>query len=137
MPEAPSGLIVAAAGQSPAGCSEVRVFARVSHVRYPPQHYDAGLRIVVKDLLPALRRAPGYRGYCLLAGGKPGTGMAVVLWETEEVADAAAMDCAVTAAHIELAALGLAIEERKIYEVIAQGAWGLGEARAEVEIPTQ
>ena len=113
------------------------MFARVSHVRYPPQHYDAGLRIVVEDLLPALRRAPGYRGCCLLAGGKPGTGLAVVLWETEEVADAAAIDRAVTAAHIELAALGLAIDERKIYEVVFQDAWGLGAARAEVEIPTQ
>ena len=100
------------------------MFARVSHVRYPPQHYDAGLRIVVEDLLPALRRAPGYRGCCLLAGGKSGTDLAVVLWETEEVADAAAMDCAVAAAHIELAALGLAIEERKIYEVIAREACG-------------
>jgi hypothetical protein len=108
----------------------VPVFARVSHVRYPPQHYDAGLRVVVEDLLPALRRAPGYRGCCLLGGGKPGTGLAVVLWETEEVADAAATDRAVTAAHIELAALGLAIEERKIYEVVAWEARGSDLARA-------
>ena len=72
------------------------MFARVSHVRYPPEHHDAGLRVVVEDLLPALRRAPGYRGCCLLAGGKPGTGLAVVLWETEEAADAASADRAVT-----------------------------------------
>ena len=72
------------------------MFARVSHVRYPPQHYDAGLRVVMEDLLPALRRAPGYRGCCLLSGGKPGTGLAVVLWETEEAADAAAIDRAVS-----------------------------------------
>ena len=113
------------------------MFARVSHVRYPPQHYDDGLRVVVDHLLPALRGTPGYRGSCLLSGGKPGTGLAVVLWETEEVADAAAINRAVGEAHIELAVLGLAIEERKIYEVVAQDAWGLGAARAEVEIPTQ
>ncbi len=100
------------------------MFARVSHVRYPPQHYDAGLRVVVEDLLPALGRAPGYQGCCLLASGKPGTGLAVVLWETEEAADAAAIDRAIMAAQIELAALGLSIEERKIYEVIARDACG-------------
>jgi hypothetical protein len=104
--------------------AEVPVFARVSHVRYPPQHYDAGLRVVVEDLLPALRRALGYQGCCLLAGGKPGTGLAVVLWETEEAADAAAIDRAVRAAHVELAALGLEIEARKIYEVVARDACG-------------
>jgi len=99
------------------------VFARVSHVQYPPQHYEAGLRVVVEELLPALRQVPGNRGCCLL-GGKPGTGLAVALWESEEAADAAAIDRAITAAHIELAALGLAIEERKIYEVIAREACG-------------
>jgi hypothetical protein len=101
------------------------VFARVSHVRYPPRHYDAGLRIVLEALLPALQRAPGYRGCCLLSGGTPGTGLAVVLWETEEAADAAAIDRAVSDAHVALAALGLAIEARKIYEVVAQDTWGL------------
>ena len=111
------------------------MFARVSHVRYPPAHFDAGLRVVVEDLLPALRRAPGYRGCCLLGGGKPGTGLAVVLWESEEAADAAAIDHVVTAAHIELAALGLAIEERKIYEVIARDACGLEPDRAAGGIP--
>jgi heme-degrading monooxygenase HmoA len=100
------------------------MFARVSHVRYPPQHYDAGLRVVAEELLPALLRAPGYRGCCLLASGKPGTGLAVVLWESEEAADAAAIDGAVAAAHVELAALGLEIEARKIYEVIARDACG-------------
>jgi hypothetical protein len=101
------------------------VFARVSHVRYPPQHYDAGLRVVVEDLLPALRQVRGYRGCCLLSGGKPGTGLAVVLWQTEDAADAAALDRAVRAAHVELAALGLEIEARKIYEVAARDACGL------------
>jgi heme-degrading monooxygenase HmoA len=116
--------------------SEVGVFARVSHVRYPPQHYDAGLRVVVEDLLPALRRAPGYRGCCLLSGGKPGTGLAVVLWESEEAADAAANDRAVAAAHVALAALGMAIEERKIYEVVARDAGGPDLARAAGVIPS-
>ena len=100
------------------------MFARVTHARYPPEQHEAGMRIVVDDLLPALRRAPGYRGCCLLAGGKPGTGLAVVLWETEEAADAAAIDRAVTAAHVKLAALGLAIEARQIYEVAAWDACG-------------
>jgi hypothetical protein len=100
------------------------VFARVSDVRYPPQHYDAGLRVVVEDLLPALRRAPGYRGCWLLSSGKPGTALGVVLWESEDTADAAAINHAVMAAHVALAALGLALEERKIYEVIARDACG-------------
>jgi len=95
------------------------MFARVSHVRYPPEQYDVGLRVVVEDLLPALRRTPGYRGCCLLAGSKPGTGLGVVLWETEAAADAAAADCNVSAAHVRLGALGLAIDARQIYEVVA------------------
>jgi len=96
------------------------MFARVSHARYPPEHYDAGIRVVLEGLLPALRRAPGYRGCCLLADGKPGAGLALVLWETEEAADAAAADRDVCAAHVALAGLGLAIESRKIYEVVAR-----------------
>jgi hypothetical protein len=93
-------------------------------VQYPPQHYDAGLRVIVDDLLPALRRAPGYRGCCLLSGGKPGTGLAVVLWEAEEDADAAAIDGTITDAHVALSALGLVIAERKIYEVVTRDACG-------------
>jgi len=95
------------------------MFARVSHARYPPEQHDAGLRVLVEDLLPALRRMPGYRGCCLLAGSKPGIGLAVVLWETEDAADAAAADRNVSAAHVMLGALGLAIDARQIYEVVA------------------
>ena len=100
------------------------MFARVSHARYPPAQFDAGLRVVVEELLPALRRTPGYRGCVLLADGKPGTGLAVVLWETEEAADAAAADRTVRAAHVQLSALGLAIEARQIYEVVAHDEHG-------------
>ena len=100
------------------------MFARVSHVRYPPEHHDAGLRVVSEELLPALRQVPGYRGCCLLSGGRPGTGLAAVLWASEEAADAAAADRAVTAAHVQLSALGLAIEARQIYEVVAHDGHG-------------
>ncbi len=111
------------------------MFARVTHARYPPEQHEAGMRIVVDDLLPALRRTPGYRGCCLLAGGKPGTGLAVVLWETEEAADAAAIDRAVAAAHVGLAVLGLEIEARKIYEVVARDGCGPEPVRAEGGVP--
>lgn len=100
------------------------MFARVSHVRYPPEHHDAGLRVVLEDLLPALRQAPGYRGCLLLANSRPGTGLAVVLWASEETADAAAADRGVTAAHVQLSTLGLAIDARQIYEVVAHDAHG-------------
>ncbi len=95
------------------------MFARVSHARYPPEHYDVGIRVVLEGLLPALRRAPGYRGCCLLADGKPGAGLALVLWETEEAADDAAAGRDVAAAYVQLAKGGLAIESRKIYGVVA------------------
>jgi heme-degrading monooxygenase HmoA len=94
------------------------MFARVTHARYPPEQHAAGRRVVLDELLPALRRAPGYRGCVLLADGKPGTGLAVVLWETEEAADAAAAAPGVAAAFVRLIAGGLAIESRKIYEVV-------------------
>jgi heme-degrading monooxygenase HmoA len=94
------------------------MFARVSHARYPPEQYDAGLRVVMEDLLPAFRRAPGYRGCCFLASSKPGSGLAVVVWETEEAADAASAVRSVGAAHAKLGALGLAIASRQIFEVV-------------------
>lgn len=102
---------------------ESPVFARVTQVRYPPQHYDAGLRVVVEDLLPALRQVPGYRGCCFLADGKPGRGLGLVLWATEQAADAASMNADVAAAHVKLAALGLTFEARQIYDVVTSDRW--------------
>jgi hypothetical protein len=99
------------------------MFARVSHARYPPEHREAGLQVVLDDLVPAFRRVAGYRGCCLLEDGKPGTGLALVLWETEEAADAAAVDAAVIASHVRLARLGLVIDSRQIYEVLVHDGW--------------
>ena len=98
--------------------AEVRMFSRVTYAHYPPKVHDAGLRIVLADLLPALRRATGYRGCYLLADSKPGTGLAVVLWETEEDADAASADREVSAAYVQIAALGLTFVSRQLYEVV-------------------
>ena len=95
------------------------MFARVSQARYPPEYHDTGMRVLIDELIPSLRRAPGYRGCFLLADGKPGTGLAVVLWDTEDAADTSSADSDVRAAHVKLAALGLAIDFRKIYEVVA------------------
>ena len=96
------------------------MFARVSYERYPPEHHAAAIRIVLEELLPVLKEAPGCLGYLLLADGKPGAGLTLVLWETEEAADAASVDRGAVAAQVKLAALGLAIESRKMYEVVAQ-----------------
>lgn len=100
------------------------MFARVTYARYPPEQQDAGMHVVLDELLPALRRAPGYRGCVLLADGKPGTGLALVLWETEEAADNAASGRAVAAAYVKLAQGGLAIESRKLYEVVVHDEVG-------------
>lgn len=99
------------------------MFARVSQVQYPPQHDDAGLRVVVEELLPALRRVPGCRGCCLLADGKPGNGLGIVFWETEHAADAASTSADVAAARVKLAALGLTFASRQIYDVVACDRW--------------
>ena len=104
--------------------AEGAMFARVSYVRYPPEHHDAGLRFVREELLPALRQAPGYRGCHFLTDGRPGTGLALVFWESEEAADAASADRRVIAARVKLAVFGLAIESRKIYEVVAHDEYG-------------
>jgi quinol monooxygenase YgiN len=95
------------------------MFARVSHERFPREHHDAGMRNVVDVLLPALRQAPGYRGCYVLADGKPGAILLIALWATEEAADTASAQRDVIAAFVNLAALGLRIESRKIYEVVA------------------
>lgn len=100
------------------------MFARVSYERYPQEHHDTGMRIVVEELLPALRRVPDYRGCYVLADGKPGTVLLIVLWETEEAADAASAEQGVIAAFVKLTALGLMIESRKIYEVVVRDESG-------------
>ncbi len=93
--------------------------ARVTRARYPPEQRAAGTEIVMAELLPALRRVPGYRGCLFLAPGEPGICLALVLWESEEAADEAASNRAVAAAYVKLARGGLAIESRQIYEVVA------------------
>ena len=98
------------------------MFARISHTLYPSEHYDIGMRILIDELIPSLQRIPSYRGCYLLADGKPGTGLALVLWDTEDAADISSADSDVRAAHIKLASLGLVIESRKIYEVVAHDA---------------
>ena len=64
MPAALPGPTVGTAGQRPRGVrsAEVPMFARVSHVRYPPEHHDAGLRVV------------DARNCCRRSGGRPATG---------------------------------------------------------------
>jgi heme-degrading monooxygenase HmoA len=101
----------------------VLVFARVSHARYPPEHREVGLQVILEELLPGLRQSRGYQGCCLLAHGKPGTGLSVVFWESEQAANGAAMNATVSAAHVKLAALGLAIDARQIYDVVICDRW--------------
>jgi hypothetical protein len=101
------------------------MFARVSYEHYPPENLDDAMGIVLEELLPMLQRAPGYRGCWLLADSKPGAALSVVMWQTEEEANASSTDHGVIAAQVKLAALGLAIESRKIYEVIAQDGAGV------------
>src|SRR5829696_8904882 len=100
------------------GARRSSMFARVSHERFPREHHDAGMRNVVDVLLPALRQAPGYRDCYVLADGKPGAILLIALWATEEAADTASAQRDVIAAFVDLAALGLMIESRKIYEVV-------------------
>ncbi len=98
--------------------------ARVSFERFPREQHEAGVRIVIEELLPALRRAPGYQGCYVLADGRPGTLLLVMHWETEEAADAASAERGVTVAFVKLVALGLKIESRQLYEVLAQDVPG-------------
>jgi hypothetical protein len=98
--------------------AETAVIAWVSQARFPAGHQAAGLQVIRQELLPAFRRAAGYRGCVLLVSGRPGSGLAVVLWETEDAADAAAADPTVVAAHVQLADLGLVFESRQVYAVV-------------------
>ncbi len=99
------------------------MFARVSHARYPSEHREIGLQVILDELLPALRQSGGYQGCCLLADSKPGTGLSVVLWESEQAANNAAMNSNVSAVHVKLAKLGLVIDTRQIYDVVVCDRW--------------
>ena len=94
------------------------MIARVSQARFPVEHQAAGLRVIRQALLPAFRQAAGYCGCVLLVSARPGAGLSVVLWETEDAADAAAADQTVMAAHVRLAAIGLVFEARQVFAVV-------------------
>ncbi len=96
------------------------MYARVSFTRYPGENRDAGMKIVEHELIPALKVTKGYRGYYLLGDGKPGMGLAIVMWETEADADASATAPGIAEASAKLAALGLEVESRKMYEIVLQ-----------------
>ncbi len=96
------------------------MYARVSSTRYPAENRDAGMKVVEHELIPALQATKGYRGYQLLNDSKPGTGLAIVLWETEADADASTTAPGIAEANAKLATLGLEIESRKMYEGVLQ-----------------
>ena len=78
---------------------------------------DAVIRVVDEELIPALRRVPGFVGYEGLLDRAAGTGLAVSLWATEAQARALRQDAAIGALLARLEALGVELGSPVIYEV--------------------
>jgi hypothetical protein len=60
------------------------VFARVHTIQTPPNEHEAGLRVVLEDLLPWLRESTGFRGFIRFTDPASGKVLGVTLWATEE-----------------------------------------------------
>jgi hypothetical protein len=60
------------------------VFARVHTIQTPPEQHEAGLRVVLDEVLPWLRDSTGFRGFIRFADPASGKVLGVTLWETAE-----------------------------------------------------
>jgi hypothetical protein len=60
------------------------VFARVHTIQTPPDQHEAGLRIVLEEVMPWLRESTGFRGFIRFTDPASGKVLGVTLWATEE-----------------------------------------------------
>ena len=60
------------------------MFARVHTVQTPPEQHEAGLRVVLEEVMPWLRDSTGFRGYIRFVDPANGKVLGVTLWATEE-----------------------------------------------------
>ena len=97
------------------------MYARVTPVQWAdPGEREAALGRVEALLLPALRRAPGFRGYLALADRLSGRTFAISLWETAAQARRGPGDPG--ALHAACEALGALVEPPAVYQVLRQVA---------------
>jgi len=60
------------------------VFARVHTIQAPPEQHEAGLPIVLEEVMPWLRESTGFRGFIRFADPASGKVLGVTLWATEK-----------------------------------------------------
>lgn len=60
------------------------MFARHVHLHLKPERADEAVAIMETQVLPLLKRQPGFRGACLLTDPTSGEGVFLVLWARAE-----------------------------------------------------
>jgi quinol monooxygenase YgiN len=93
------------------------MYIRVARGRFDPARYDE-MMAVADDLIAALRRLPGFRGYQGGVDRAAGTVVAVSHWDTREHAqfDRAALGDVIPRMQVG----GLQQEPAEVYEVVVQ-----------------
>jgi heme-degrading monooxygenase HmoA len=66
------------------------LWARQTSFESKADAIDTGTEVVLNDVLPAAREAPGFKGLISLANRDTGRLMSFTLWESEEALDASA-----------------------------------------------
>lgn len=88
----------------------------VSFAGADPARRDEAIETIRGTVIPMLRTFDGYAGYVALYDGANSRAKAIVLWETEEQADAAEAELAERRKRIA-GSVGLTPESAELYEV--------------------
>jgi hypothetical protein len=90
------------------------MFVRVTRGRFPTARYDEILRQTQEQLVPAVKRLPGFRSYRGGVDRAAGLLVAVSLWDTaEQAAGLAALRSAFDG-------LGIQFDTTEVYEIVAE-----------------
>jgi hypothetical protein len=91
---------------------------RITRGRFDPARIDDVQRVVDEELIPALRRFPGFLDYKGGVNRRTGQVVAITSWDTAEHANFARD--AISEMVAALSALGVTLEPADIYEITAQ-----------------
>ena len=95
------------------------MYVRITPFGFDPPREQEVVRFTNDQLIPAFRRAPGFRRYYGATDRATGRGYALTLWDTREQAEA--LRTVVGGPIMQgIQALGVQLEAAQVFEVIAE-----------------
>ena len=93
------------------------MYARlISFAGADPEKRDAAVQTIRETVVPMLRQYDGFAGYIALYDGQNRRAKAVLLWESEETAEAAEQELVERRRQLA-SSVGLTVESADLYEV--------------------